>query len=143
MAFTIQGMPLIYSGQEAALDKRLKFFEKDLIHWGTLPLENFYTKLSYFKKQNKALWNGEYGAVSERVNADNTENIYAFIRVKEDNKVIVLLNLSDKEQSFTIDNEDALGKYKDLFTGNEMEIKAGESILLKPWEYFISSNSLN
>jgi len=143
LAFTIQGMPLIYSGQEAGLDKRLKFFEKDEIDWSTLPLEDFYTKLSDFKKQNKAIWNGEYGAVSERVNVDNTENIYAFIRVKEDNKVIVLLNLSDQEQSFTIENHDAVGKYKDLFTGNEMEIYAGESILLDPWEYFVSSNLLN
>ncbi|HSD63257.1 MAG TPA: alpha-amylase family glycosyl hydrolase, partial [Ignavibacteriaceae bacterium] len=29
----ISGMPLVYSGQEAGLNKRLKFFEKDTIQW--------------------------------------------------------------------------------------------------------------
>lgn len=140
LAFTIQGMPLIYSGQEAGLDKRLRFFDKDTIDWSDLPLADFYTKLSNFKKQNKALWNGEYGAISERVNVDNTENVYAFTRTKDDNMVIVLLNLSDNEQSFTIENSQVEGIYRDLFTGNELEIIAGENILLKPWEYFVSSN---
>ena len=55
----------------------------------------------------------------------------------------MLLNLSDQEQSFTIENKDAVGKYKDLFSENEMEINAGESILLQPWEYFVSSNLIN
>jgi glycosidase len=30
---TVPGMPLIYSGQEDELNKRLKFFEKDVIEW--------------------------------------------------------------------------------------------------------------
>ena len=30
---TIPGMPLLYSGQETGLDKRLRFFEKDTVEW--------------------------------------------------------------------------------------------------------------
>ncbi len=30
LSFTVPGMPLIYTGQEAALNKRLLFFEKDI-----------------------------------------------------------------------------------------------------------------
>jgi len=33
LTYTVPGMPLIYSGQEAGLDKRLLFFEKDEIDW--------------------------------------------------------------------------------------------------------------
>ncbi|MBK7443091.1 MAG: hypothetical protein IPI65_16725 [Bacteroidetes bacterium] len=33
MAATIPGMLLMYSGQEVALDRRLKFFDKDPITW--------------------------------------------------------------------------------------------------------------
>jgi glycosidase len=44
-ASTIQGMPLLYSGMEAGLDKRLRFFDKDTIDWSSLPLESFYKTL--------------------------------------------------------------------------------------------------
>ena len=36
--FSAYGFPMIYSGQEVGLDKRLKFFEKDEIDWSD-PLE--------------------------------------------------------------------------------------------------------
>ena len=32
--FTFEGMSLIYNGQEAILNKRLEFFERDPIEWG-------------------------------------------------------------------------------------------------------------
>ncbi|MCD4697158.1 MAG: alpha-amylase, partial [Bacteroidales bacterium] len=33
LSYTLPGMPLIYSGQEVGLNKRLEFFEKDKINW--------------------------------------------------------------------------------------------------------------
>ena len=60
LAFTIQGMPLIYSGQEAGLNKRLSFFEKDSIDWSDISKEMFFKKLLQLKHENKALWNGTY-----------------------------------------------------------------------------------
>ena len=36
LSFTVPGIPLIYSGQEAGLDKQLLFFEKDTIDWSDL-----------------------------------------------------------------------------------------------------------
>lgn len=33
LTFIIPDMPLLYCGQEAGLDKRLSFFEKDNIKW--------------------------------------------------------------------------------------------------------------
>ena len=41
LAFTIDGMPLLYSGQEAGLNKRLAFFEKDTIEWGDYAYARF------------------------------------------------------------------------------------------------------
>jgi len=35
LTFTFPGIPLIYSGQESAMSKRLRFFDKDTIPWGT------------------------------------------------------------------------------------------------------------
>ena len=42
LTFTIDGMPLLYSGQEAGLNKRLKFFEKDEIAWGNYIYVDFF-----------------------------------------------------------------------------------------------------
>ncbi|MEL7533898.1 MAG: alpha-amylase family glycosyl hydrolase, partial [Bacteroidota bacterium] len=35
LAATFDGMPLVYTGQESAMDKQLEFFVKDSIEWGT------------------------------------------------------------------------------------------------------------
>jgi glycosidase len=61
LSFTVPGMPLIYTGQEAGLNKRLAFFEKDSIDWNNLDMQQFYQKLIQLKKTQPALWNGEAG----------------------------------------------------------------------------------
>ncbi|NCO56430.1 MAG: alpha-amylase, partial [Bacteroidetes bacterium] len=61
LSFIVPGMPLIYSGQEAGLNKRLKFFDKDTIEWKKDDFFNLYETLIALKKRNKALWNGAYG----------------------------------------------------------------------------------
>jgi glycosidase len=38
LSATVPGMPLIYTGQEDKLSKRLKFFEKDAITWGSFDM---------------------------------------------------------------------------------------------------------
>ncbi len=140
LASTIQGMPLLYSGMEAGLDKRLRFFEKDTIDWSSLPLEDFYTTLFELKANNEALWNGEYGAPSKRINTqDNTANVYAFIREQNENQVIVILNFSDAEQSVTLDEGAPRGSFNDAF-GTKMEL-TGEAITLAPFGYYVLTNN--
>lgn len=52
------GMPLVYSGQEAGLDKRLRFFDKDTISWGQRDgLYQFYHDLLHLKLGHPALVN--------------------------------------------------------------------------------------
>jgi len=59
LSATLPGMPLVYSGQEAALSKRLEFFEKDQIPWGDYRFQWLYSALLNLKRRNRALWNGE------------------------------------------------------------------------------------
>ncbi|MDZ7741384.1 MAG: alpha-amylase family glycosyl hydrolase [Bacteroidota bacterium] len=51
LTYVLPGMPLIYSGQEAGLDKRLLFFEKDSISWDEMKLLDFYTRLNEIKEE--------------------------------------------------------------------------------------------
>jgi hypothetical protein len=90
LSATIDGMPLVYSGQEAVLDKQLLFFEKDEIEWKDYALVDFYTDLLALNKRNKALWNGAHGANPERI--PSPVGTYSFQRNKGDFGVYVGLN---------------------------------------------------
>lgn len=41
LCYALNGMPLIYNGQETSLDRRLAFFEKDEINWDKMDLVSF------------------------------------------------------------------------------------------------------
>ncbi|MCD4834559.1 MAG: alpha-amylase [Bacteroidales bacterium] len=105
LSVTAPGMPLIYSGQEACLDKMLLFFEKDTINWEKeCCLKDLYTALLKLKKENPALWNGDFGGTMERITTTADDKIFAFSRTKDDNQVITILNLSPKEVEFEFTN---------------------------------------
>jgi len=93
LAATLPGMPLIYSGQEAGLAKRLAFFEKDTIDFGRLPREALYTRLLGLKRRHPALANGAYGAPVQLLDAGHPA-VFAFRRVQDGDAVRVVANLS-------------------------------------------------
>ena len=75
---TFNGMPLVYGGMEAGLNKRVQFFEKDPIVWGTYPEATFYKSLLTLKHRNRALWNGEAGGELIKIPTGRDEQVYAF-----------------------------------------------------------------
>jgi 1,4-alpha-glucan branching enzyme len=141
---TVPAMPLIYSGQEAGLDKRLPFFDKDSISWKKLPYEEFYKKLLRLKHQNQALWNGQFGGKLERVNtAHNSENIFAFSRKKNGNEVMVITNLSDSIQSF-IPNQAYRNKTYSKFNNPDKKVtfaNEAEPLRFDAWSYMILTSN--
>ncbi|MFY0624686.1 MAG: alpha-amylase [Reichenbachiella sp.] len=138
--FTAYGFPMIYGGQEVGLDKRLRFFEKDTIDWNDPnELTTFYTKLVSLKSDNESLWNGGYGGVTKRIN--NDEWVYGFVREKNENQVIGIINLSEENQEFSLTDQTVVGDYTDTFTGSEFDLQMGEPIELKPWQYLIFENN--
>ena len=107
LAATVPGMPLVYSGQEAGLDKRLKFFEPDAIAWKNYPLAAFYRLLLTFKHSQPALWNGADGGDMYLLDPHNP-HVFAFRRVKGANRVTVLVNLSGQAQTVSGDGVPSL-----------------------------------
>ncbi len=138
-AFTFQGMPLIYSGQESALNKRLKFFEKDTIAWGNYPKQDFYKSLLDLKHRNQALWNGVDGGKPNRIQAGSSD-VYAFYREKNGDKVVVLLNTSATPQTATLNDPKVLGDYINIFDKNTTTVNKGMTLQLQPWGYVVLSN---
>lgn len=132
---TFEGMPLVYSGQEAGLDKRLEFFEKDLIEWKAHEFSELYTTLLHLKKNNKALWNGEDGGPLIRVITSEDDDVFAFVREKEGDKIFVVLNLSNEEQQVALKGLSFIGDYRDVFAGKKVSFSEGAQLELKPWDY--------
>ncbi|MEO0341597.1 MAG: alpha-amylase family glycosyl hydrolase, partial [Bacteroidota bacterium] len=132
---TFDGMPLIYTGQESAMDQRLEFFRKDTIDWGTYEYAGFYKTLFELKHRNEALWNGAHGGALVKIATGNDEHIYAFQREKNGNRVVVLLNLSSTRQSGTLEGSSFAGSYKDIFSGETINLMADQEIDMDAWEY--------
>lgn len=135
LAATIGGIPMLYGGQEAKMDKRLRFFEKDTIDWSKIPLQDFYTTLFQLRKKNQALWSGGYGGRPVQINATNKENVYAFSRSKNGHQVVVLLNLTRENQTFELKPWVAIGSQEEIFTGKSVELVPNKMLELAPWEY--------
>ncbi|HBH49398.1 MAG TPA: alpha-amylase [Bacteroidales bacterium] len=133
MSYTIPGMPLIYTGQEAGNSKRLEFFEKDEVDWSNEEYVPFYKSLAELKKENEVFWNGASGGDMEILELSDT-NVFAFKRVNADDEAVVLLNLSGDEKSIVLP-EGMAGAYKDFFTDETFILNAGEKISLAPWDY--------
>lgn len=134
LAHTVPGMPLIYTGQEAKLNKRLLFFEKDSVNWGSFEYADFYKELLLLKKNNPALWNGTQGGPLTFIENSGT-NVLAFSREKENNKVVVILNLSNTNQEISFINNVIVGNYRSLFTPTDVTITSLSSFNLDPWDY--------
>jgi glycosidase len=135
LTYTIPGMPLIYSGQEAGLNKRLQFFVKDTINWSNLELTPFYQTLNKLKHSNEALFNPPYGGTFEKVKNTEPTKVLSFMREKGDIKVLVIVNLSAAPVSVAVKGDIVNGTYQDAFTGVETKIVKKEPMNLEAWGY--------
>ncbi len=137
MTGVVNGMPLCYSGQEAGLNRSLKFFEKDVIEWKHDENEEIFTKLFHLKHDNQALWNGKYGGEMIRVVNDKQDKVISFYREKNNDAVFPILNFSGEEVVVNVNTKYYQGKYKELFSGKTFDIKDKSTFTLAPWAYLV------
>ncbi|MBR6279355.1 MAG: alpha-glucosidase C-terminal domain-containing protein [Bacteroidales bacterium] len=113
LTYFLPGMPLCYSGQEAANKKALEFFEKDVIDFSNLPLKDFYAELNNIKHSHSALWNNDVKFLS------SNDNVLVFERKSNDEKIICVFNFNADEKEVALDGGKTIkveGKgYKTLF----------------------------
>jgi glycosidase len=133
--FVLPGMPLIYSGQEAAFDHALRFFDKDTIQWDSYPLEGFYTALIKLKREHKALWNGLEGGALLPLDTGHGKEVYACLRKNGDDRVIGVFNLTGHPVSVPVSGPDINGRFRDAFTGTIVNVREGMVFNLGPWDY--------
>lgn len=138
---TLPGMPLIYNGQEAGMDKQLEFFERDPIEWKEHPMRDHYTKLFDLKQSHPALLNGTDGGDYNRITTTaNDGDVYAFTRTAEEGTVFVIANLTDQTQRFDIVSPAIEGTYSSLFEGEEVTLSDSINVQMDAWGYKVYSN---
>lgn len=137
LSYTLPGVPMIYCGQEAGLWKRLSFFDKDLIDWKDDKLRQLFSKLNQLKKDEVALWNGDYGGNIRRLTYDNCNDVYTFVREKNNSRVIITINFSGEIRSFRLMHYAYQGIYEDFITKQRISLAMDASISLKPFDYKI------
>lgn len=134
LTYVAPGMPLIYSGQEYDMDKRLRFFEKDTIIKTKGKVWPLLEKLGKLKVSNKALNGGKNAASYTRTKSSNDEKILIFTREKEGDKITFIANLSNEEVSFTTEKE---GESLNYLSNQKITFLKDKELTFKPWEYQI------
>lgn len=137
--FTVMmdGMPLVYNGQEAGLDRSLEFFEKDLIEWKSHENAALYTTLFKLKHNNEALWNGRYGGEMVRIMNDRMDQVISFVREKNGDKVLTFINFSKQSLIVQFDTSFDMGIYTNLFTEDQKKVSETLIMTMEPWEYVV------
>lgn len=138
LTYTIPGMPLIYTGQEAGLNKRLEFFKRDPVEWKEHHFAELYKKLNLLRKNNSLLWSGIKGGSFEIIPNSKNEKVLTFIRRNSENKLFAVFNLSDEKAEVELLSNIADGDYREYFTKKHFEVVGdAKSLKLNPWEYRI------
>lgn len=135
---TWKGIPMIYSGQELPNYKRLLFFDKDVIDWNPeCNLHIFYKTLLQIRKTNAAL-SARSNSITQMISTNCEDKVFAFIRKKDNDEVMVILNLSDNYISLMINTDHLAGNFKNIFNSQE-QVNAYDllknALELNPWDY--------
>lgn len=139
LTYMLPGIPLIYSGQEVGLNRRLEFFEKDLIEWKDNDgFSDLYGKLNRFKKENQALLTQERDGQMTEIANDCPESVWSFKRVKNENEVVCVFNFSSETVTAHF-NENIPGEGFSSFPRTPSEVVSVKEMELNPWEYRIYS----
>lgn len=134
LTFLLDGVPMIYNGQEAGLDRRLKFFERDPIVWPKTehPAARIYQIMTRLRRGHPAL---HTGAPMRRLDTTDNATFYAIERTAGERKVVGLFNLSAKDAKADLFDPELAGQWTDAFTGETVTLKALTPLELKGWEY--------
>lgn len=133
LSFVLDGVPLIYNGQEIGLDRRLEFFEHDPIVWRENPrLTQFYRTLCDLRHNALAL---RTGSSMRRLTTTRNESVYVLLREAQGQRVVALLNLTARDTTANAYDPALAGEWRDVFTNETVTWTANLPIELKAWRW--------
>ncbi len=136
LTFTLPGMPLIYSGQEADIETSLAFFEKDLIAWGDYLNTIFLKELIELRDENPALHSTNIFQSTYLLEDEDT-HVFSFLRTtpNHDNQVLVVANLSGEAKSVNVHLHALRGSFEE--NGQPITLAQQTQMDLEPYGWRI------
>jgi alpha-amylase len=125
-------VPLIYSGQEEPVLDSISFFYKDAIHFKNFGRGKFYKTLLELRKNPALAANASF----KKVNVGDDKAVYAYTREGGGKKILVILNLSKKEQPIKITDTSLLGNPYNVFMGTNEQF-TNKEWKIEPWGYVV------
>ena len=138
-----KSLPLMYTGEEAGLERRLKFFEKDPIkvtEWSDTSRYAFYRNLIQLHHMHPALKNNQSGSKFEEFNLieENTGMVYAYKRTLGKSEVIVMINLAQETAHFNIEGlKIDVNNYQSITSSQIEEFRFNEQIEMPQYSFLI------
>jgi len=131
LSFTGEGIPLVYNGMEACNAKRLEFFEKDPIDWkqgANCTYGKLLTDLIAFRKANPAFANGQWGARMGKVETDKPQQMFAWVRQQDGNKIAAFFNFTGSPVTAKLADGLAAGSYTEFGSDGVVTIKPADTV---------------
>lgn len=133
VAAYMEGVPMIYNGQEVGTSYRLTFpFTTTTINWSSNPgMMAEYKKIISFRNNSAAIRRGTLTSY------DNA-NVCAFTKTAGSQTVVVISNLRNSTTNFTLPASLTNTVWSDAFSGNSVSLNT--QIALQPYSYIVLKN---
>jgi glycosidase len=127
---TLPGVPMIYTGEEVANDRKLSLFEKVGVDWSRpRDMGNLWQFLIGFRRAHLALSRGDF----LRVPSSPDSVIFSFFRAAGNDKVLMVLNFSTEQRAASlrvpmdkIFPRQGYVKMKEFSTGKTIALQPGQ-----------------
>lgn len=144
LILTMNGVPLIFSGQEIGEDQQLFLSEKKPIRWheglkANAEIVKQYKKLLELRSKHPALWRGQ----TFHLLTSNNKQLVAFARSYREDAVLVAINLSKEEFRGNLEvpeifiGENGSLNTKKVFQNGDLKLLTSNSaeVFLPPWGF--------
>jgi glycosidase len=112
LPFCLNGLPLIYAGQEWGIGHLPQLFEKDPVPWekGDAQIYDYYRRLIRLRRDHPVLSSGSIGQISA-----DSDDLLIFRKFSGPESLIVAANFGGRREATLPDNYE--GTYRDLLSG--------------------------
>ncbi len=127
----MNGVPLIYNGQEVGFDQQLGFFDSNytIIDWTqNADLLSEYSQIINAKNKYEAFRKGALESFAD-------DNVVAFTRTIDSESVLVIVNTRNANINYSIPSSIQNSNWSDCIS--EKAVELDETVSLQPFEYLV------
>ena len=127
-----------YNGQEVGQEEETSLFDKDCLDWSRADdhILRFYKKLIGLRKDFPALSSRQLNPIQN----NHSKLVVSFEKVKDEQKMLILLNFSNQSLKLKIDlplKYHNTKDFEDVFSGNSLRAEELRALEIKPHGFYI------